>query len=293
MLGNRLGSGLGAGRPSDEGVRDTNDDAQLSKLSCVRHGYFQDSFVHHFVRRPARRSPLINRGGTTVWCCLQCPAQPSSLPLAPKRQVVVLGAGYDTTYFQLASEGIYADKYIELDFRQARPLRLPLPSCGIAQAGRVVTDRYCLLPIDLREPSQLEAALEEAGLDPAAPTYVLSECVLVYLQPQHSREVVRWLAEHLECAAMVVYEQIQPHDAFGQQMLINLESRGCALLGIEATPTLEAHQQRFTDCGWHRAEAHTMDHVYSRCIDPQDKRRIERLEIFDEFEEWHLIQARL
>lgn len=53
---------------------------------------------------------------------------------APKRQVVVLGAGYDTTYFQLASEGIYADKYIELDFRQARPLRLPLPSCGIARA---------------------------------------------------------------------------------------------------------------------------------------------------------------
>lgn len=49
----------------------------------------------------------------------------------------------------------------------------------------MVTDRYCLLPIDLREPSQLEAALEEAGLDPAAPTYVLSECVLVYLQPQH------------------------------------------------------------------------------------------------------------
>jgi hypothetical protein len=27
--------------------------------------------------------------------------------------------------------------------------------------------------------------------------------------------------------------QIQPHDAFGQQMLLNLESRGCALLGIE------------------------------------------------------------
>ena len=27
--------------------------------------------------------------------------------------------------------------------------------------------------------------------------------------------------------------QIRPHDAFGQQMLLNLESRGCALLGIE------------------------------------------------------------
>ena len=30
----------------------------------------------------------------------------------------------------------------------------------------------------------------------------------------------------------------------------------------------------------------------SCCIDPADRRRIERLEIFDEFEEWRLIQAR-
>lgn len=29
----------------------------------------------------------------------------------------------------------------------------------------------------------------------------------------------------------------------------------------------------------------------SQCIDPADRRRIERLEIFDEFEEWHLIQV--
>ncbi len=31
--------------------------------------------------------------------------------------------------------------------------------------------------------------------------------------------------------------QINPHDAFGQQMLLNLESRGCALLGIEGERT--------------------------------------------------------
>ncbi len=48
-----------------------------------------------------------------------------------------------------------------------------------------MTDRYSLLPADLREPGQLAAALQAAGLDPAAPTYVLSECVLVYMQPQH------------------------------------------------------------------------------------------------------------
>jgi tRNA wybutosine-synthesizing protein 4 len=33
-----------------------------------------------------------------------------------------------------------------------------------------------------------------------------------------------------------------------------------------------------------------MDTVYRSHLDPGDKARIERLEIFDEFEEWHMIQ---
>jgi len=31
--------------------------------------------------------------------------------------------------------------------------------------------------------------------------------------------------------------------------------------------------------------------VYNKCIDPVDRRRIEKLELFDEFEEWRLIQG--
>lgn len=159
---------------------------------------------------------------------------------------------------------------------------------------------------------------------------------------------------HTGPAWLPLLPQISPHDAFGQQMLLNLESRGCALLGIEgewgvlvllwgggwkggegagagcggkrgrmetvrrpgsdvgpwhswlrrgvhiesppcssarelqrvasvrgavlrlrcrlpiirithpaaATPSLDAQRQRFLDCGWQRAEARSMDHVY-------------------------------
>lgn len=32
------------------------------RRSCVKLGYFKDDFVRYFVRRPGKRSPLINRG---------------------------------------------------------------------------------------------------------------------------------------------------------------------------------------------------------------------------------------
>jgi tRNA wybutosine-synthesizing protein 4 len=43
-------------------VEGTNDDATLSKLSSVNAGYYADPFVGLFVKKPVKRSPLINRG---------------------------------------------------------------------------------------------------------------------------------------------------------------------------------------------------------------------------------------
>lgn len=46
-------------------------------------------------------------------------------------------------------------------------------------------------------------------LDPQLPTFVLSECVLVYMEARESAEVVRWLGQRLHCAAMAIYEQVR------------------------------------------------------------------------------------
>ena len=53
------------------------------------------------------------------------------------------------------------------------------------------------------------ASLQRAGLDPRAPTLVLAECVLVYLEPQHSAALVAALGQLLSTAALVIYEQVQ------------------------------------------------------------------------------------
>ncbi|KAG0593942.1 hypothetical protein M758_UG033700 [Ceratodon purpureus] len=318
--GTRLGMGMGMGMAmaapgggsSTVAVQATNDDATASKLSCVTKGYIYDDFVHLFVRRSVKRAPIINRGYYARWATMRMlllQFLESDIPNAsgppPKKQILSLGAGFDTTFFQLVAEGRAPRKFVELDFLEVTKKKAMMiatkevllsklgPEKPEIDAGKggIVSEHYSLLPCDLRNLKDLDDAFAKAELDAKLPTLIFAECVLIYMDPAASRKVVKWCADKFESAAFVIYEQIHPDDAFGQQMLKNLESRGCSLLGLHDTPTLESKERRFTDLGWQRAVAMDMDAIYHEQLDPVDRGRIERLEIFDEFEEWNIMQA--
>lgn len=46
----------------------------------------------------------------------------------------------------------------------------------------MLSGQYRLLGVDVREESRVEEALDAAGLDWAAPTLILSEVVLTYME---------------------------------------------------------------------------------------------------------------
>ncbi|WVZ04389.1 hypothetical protein V8G54_025195 [Vigna mungo] len=236
-------------------VQATNDDASASKLSCVKKGYMKDDYVHLFVRRPVRRSPIINRGYFARWAAIRkllyqfLDVEKKTDGDAPiKKQILSLGAGFDTTYFQLqvpgfpcdlywhADEGKAPDLYVEVDFKEVTSKKAALietnsqlrnklgETAAISrEKGEVVSAQYKLVPADLRDVKQLNDIISVAAMDPSLPTFIISECVLIYLDPDSSRRIVGWASQMFSTAIFFLYEQILPDDAFGQQMIRNLE----------------------------------------------------------------------
>ncbi|KAJ2905747.1 carboxy methyl transferase for protein phosphatase 2A [Coemansia aciculifera] len=299
----------GGASNADHAVQGTSNDAAVSRESAARLGYIVDPFIRYFVK-PAnqRRAPLINRGtycrfhGVQNTLCQFAQAL-AATETSTGGQIVVLGAGFDTSYFILEKEGLNVGKFFEIDFAEITAKKaaaiyrhsdlkslLP-PDTTVTMGGSELhSSRYSLLSGDLREfQTQLVPKLLERGFDLSEPTLFLSECVLIYLDPQHSDQIIDWITQSVPNAAILTYEQIRPDDRFGQMMIDNLRARLLELRGLHAYPTLESTSQRFMSRGWHSAKAIDLADYHDRCIDDSERVRLAKIEFIDEWEEFTLL----
>jgi len=279
----------------------------VSKLSACTLGYYDDTFLKFFVGKKTRRSPLINRGYYARVAAMDMVIDRFMEQAGEEAQIVALGAGSDTTYFRRKENGRGVAKlYVEVDLE--RVIRKKL--CLIKQTPKVLevlgveanqvdetssglfTPKYVLSYCDLREVDSLNELLGRIpGFSFETPTLFISECVLCYVKPCDSNPLLRWMSYKFDSCAFVSYEQILPDDAFGRTMLGHFERRGCPLLSIRTYPDVESQQKRLEELGFDFVQVFDMNDIYYKCIDRADVARAEKLEIFDEFEEWHLMQA--
>ncbi|KAH9601656.1 hypothetical protein LSM04_005692 [Trypanosoma melophagium] len=296
----------------DSAVQRTNDDSVVSKRSAVYHRYIDDPYLRFFVRKLSRRSPLINRGyylrmlviTDVVKRCIQHLGSINSSGgnTAPV-QVISLGAGYDTLALRLKGESEYTNvHFYEIDFPSVMRSKSELiraapkgafPEDVIADPSKNLVMlhgiNYHGIGVDLRDTERdFISKLKEASSDfsPEHPTLLYAECVMQYMPPSASSELIKRVVESFNTAIVVAYDQISPFDSFGEVMQNSLRAKGSPLLGLLQFPDGASMIHRALEQGMKEtrfANFHDLSRYY---ITGDEKQRVEALEPFDEVEEW-------
>ncbi|XP_060073537.1 tRNA wybutosine-synthesizing protein 4-like [Ylistrum balloti] len=287
-------------------VQGTNDNSIVSKCSMAAVGYFDDIYLQEFVSKVTRRAPLIHRGyyirALTIDYILK-----SFLSLHQgRKQIISLGAGFDSAYFRLKAADVLDNvSFYEVDFPEVVKRKHAVIKAkdmlsdlipGIKEQSsdqnsliEIHTEDYTLVGVDLTQLNTLEAVLTHCGVDSDQPTLLLSECVLTYMTRRCSSAVLRWASETFANAVFVMYEQINPNDAFGLFMQRHFQVVGSPLRCITSFPTLQSQRERFLSLGWEETESLDMNQFYTALVREQQRHLVEMMEPFDEYEEWHLM----
>jgi hypothetical protein len=208
--------------------------------------------------------PIIRRGSYARVCCIDKALSVFLSPMVednttcslPLRQVVMLGAGKDTSYFRykrgiLTSQDILNNispgpgltsemprvKWYDVDFESVmskkRQLIETLPSALAKTPDTSVStnndDEYHMVGFDLRRPpSEFFDLLTSTDykFDPSLPTLFVLECVQMYMTEHDSQALLSSIAQRCHLPIVVIYDPILLHDPFGNVMAQHLSRAG-------------------------------------------------------------------
>uniref|UniRef100_A0A1I7W271 Leucine carboxyl methyltransferase 1 n=2 Tax=Loa loa TaxID=7209 RepID=A0A1I7W271_LOALO len=299
-----LGTEIGIRRRStsisdDYSVQKTNDDATECKYIASKLNYFKDAYIHRFIlggECNLRRDPEISRGYWARISAVKAVVDAFLKEFPEKRQIINLGAGFDTLYWRLKEEGKQLHRYVEVDFssvttKKIRQMRRPgspnllsmfLEKPKELEHSDLHAGDYHLVGADLRQLNEFKEKLDSCDLNYKTPTLFIAECVLVYMGINQSDELLSACVRWFENAFFLNYEQVNINDTFGKIMVSNLHGRGIILPGLAACENLNAQKKRFIDSGWKNVVVKTMWEIYGKEIPDMQVKRIEKLELLDE-----------
>jgi O-methyltransferase involved in polyketide biosynthesis len=157
----------------------------------VKLGYYTDDFVRFFdSTEGVKRPPLINRG---YWTRVAKYRDVLTRFLEQGHEhcnIVSIGAGLDTNYWHF--RGLYTNfKYVEVDFLEVNQRKLEIvvrhPELELSEVTTAPTHidagNYAMINGDLRNPDPIFELLSQL-INTSEPTLFLTECVLIYLDPE-------------------------------------------------------------------------------------------------------------
>ncbi|KAF9886984.1 tRNA methyltransferase ppm2, partial [Aspergillus nanangensis] len=295
-------------------VMGTNNSSIVSKRSVEMLYYRKPHFFRYFVKKPQRRSPLINRG---YWLRMHAMAETvrqfMKAPSDKPKFVLNLGCGFDPLPFMLlAGESALCNNttFVDIDYeklmvnKKISIQRTPeitdhlediefLPDENPIQ---IRSKKYLAVGCDLKNLDKLDKTLRTEVLPEKCEVLFLAEVSLTYMDVKSANAVVNWASKLSEDAQFCVLEQFfpdGPDHPFASTMMKHFKKLGAPLYSIHQYPSLNEQEQRFTDAGWAHAHARSLWDLWSDddFVPSSLRTSLDSIEPFDEWEELALFAS--
>ncbi|PLN79169.1 leucine carboxyl methyltransferase [Aspergillus taichungensis] len=295
-------------------VMATNNSSIASKRSVEQLYYPKPHFFRHFVAKPQRRSPVINRGywlrmHTMEESVRRFMREPSKKP----KFVLNLGCGFDPLPFILlsADESLCRNTtFVDIDYEKLmvnRKLSIQ-KSDDITQLLQEVevlpndspiqvrSKNYVAVGCDLKNLEKLDEVLRRQILPSECSVLFLAEVSLTYMDVKSATAVLQWAAKLSNDAQFCILEQHfpdGPEHPFASAMMKHFKKMGAPLHSIHEYPSLRQQEKRFTDAGWSRAKARSLWDLWSddEFVGTSLRNSLDAVEPFDEWEEFALFAS--
>ncbi|RDW23969.1 leucine carboxyl methyltransferase 2 [Yarrowia lipolytica] len=295
-------------------IQGTNNSSIVSKRSVER--LYKEKhdleFFRHFVKKPQRRSPIINRG---YWTRMEAMGYCISAALAekaPKHVIVNLGCGYDPYPFQhLHKHGLTENLiFVDVDYPDLMQIKVDTirrsdeltklvgeekPAAEIKDKSVLMqTGNYIALSCDLRDLEKFEFIFRNLDLivegDNNPLILFTAEVSVTYMFQKDADNLLQWCAS-LPNSRFALLEQIIPagtEHPFAKTMLAHFDSLQTTLWSVKKYPSIPAQYERFTCLGWKEVSGISLAQFWDSYVPDEKKEFVENVEAFDEWEEFLL-----
>ncbi|KAL9030825.1 MAG: hypothetical protein Q9196_001079 [Gyalolechia fulgens] len=300
---------LSKGYNRDEKVMETNNSSIVSKRSVERLYLPKPHFFQYFVRKPIRRSPLINRG---YWLRMHVIEKVVGNFLdedSEKHKIIVnLGCGYDPGPFRWITRGYGKGvTFVDVDYPELiskkrdvimrnhemesliSPVRADIEDSALVLSS----ERYMAVGCDLRDTTKLSEILEQRLKITSCLVLCVAEVSVTYMDVDSADALLRWAAQYNDVRFCMLEQCLPDGDKhpFAQKMLQHFEKLRSPLRCIQAYPTLEDQESRFLKAGYRTAHARTLCDLWqddSTFMSLDLRLTLNSVEPFDEWEEFAL-----
>ena len=186
-----------------------------------------DPFLKELCSDPnikSRRSPAINRGYLARLLALEVTFEKFLSIPGKFKQVLSLGAGFDSMFFRLKNMMIIDDdlKYFEVDYpasvkrKDARIFKSAYLKSFFKKRKIVNNDifiyddgKLTLIGCDMIQVNELKDKFHLGAFDPNVATLILTECSTTYIEVDQCEKLLKMLTLYLKKFVYISYEQIR------------------------------------------------------------------------------------